>query len=581
MKILFTALTLVSALVISEGVAAQENSNRSVATFTVRVTPEAQAAPSEAAPGRPKIERINGNVFMTLEKQYSGQSFEVAKGNYVVLSFPPSTGAVGFEVSPPGIFKLPEGTIHLPLNTVGLLQADNPGTATITVKGIRPPPASKSNVNFGPNWSGYKVTQGGPFASVTGSWTVPEVFSDGGQASSTWVGIDDSATALIQVGTSQYYSSGLLGSGIGGGASYYAWWEILPASETKLPDGHPVSPGDQITASVSFAGQGTPTPGTSAPFLITISDSTKNWVFTKEVTYAGALSSAEWIVEAPQVCPYYVNCYIAALADYGSVTFDGGDFLNSGSPNFNTGEELGISQWAHIVSMPSDPDADLDGFTVEYGPNKPPPPGPFITITTLPEAYVNIPYHYALFASTGPGSDFLWTSSGLPTWLTLDPNTGALSGTPPAAGAVSFNVQATQLNEVNERTQLQPLTLTIGANAPPPDFSLSVSPVYNVLESGVCTATPTVTVTPLNGFGGNVSLSITGPTTGSSFNPTFTSTTSKLTLDSVPCAPGEPARVYTITGKSGSIVHTTAVVAVPPLKICPPSVPGSKPLPVC
>jgi hypothetical protein len=207
MKIFFTALTIVSALVVSEGVAAQEKSNGSVATFTVRVTPEAQAAPSEpATSGQPKIERINGNVFMTLEKQFSGRSFEVAKGNYVVLSFPPSTGAVGFEVSPPGIFKLPEGTIHLPLNAIGLLQADNPGTATITVKGIRPPPASRSNVNFGPNWSGYAVTQGGPFASAVGSWTVPEVFSDGGQASSTWVGIDgDGTNSIIQLGTSGFW----------------------------------------------------------------------------------------------------------------------------------------------------------------------------------------------------------------------------------------------------------------------------------------------------------------------------------------------------------------------------------------
>ncbi|MFY9840302.1 MAG: G1 family glutamic endopeptidase, partial [Xanthobacteraceae bacterium] len=426
---------------------------------------------------------------------------------------------------------------------------------------------------------GYAVTQGGPFASVTGSWTVPEVFSDGGPESATWVGIDgDGNNSVIQVGTEQDYYGGFLGSGVGAGPSYSAWYELYPAGPVTIPK--PVSPGDQITASVSFGGQGTPVPGTSAPWVITISDSTQNWVFTTTQTYEGALSSAEWIEEAPQYC-IINDCWYLALADYGWVTFDSGDFLNGNSPNFNTGEELAISQWAHIVSMPSDPDADLDGFTVEYGPNKPPPPGPFITITTLPEAYVNIPYHYTLFASTGPGSDFLWTSSGLPTWLTLDPNTGLLSGTPPTAGAVSFNVLATQLNEVNERTQLQPLTLSIGTNAPPPDFSLSVSPVYNVLASSVCTATPTVTVTPLYGFGGNVSLSITGPTTGSSFNPTFTATTSKLFLDSVPCAPGEAARVYTITGKSGSIVHTTAVDAVPPPKICPPSVPGSKPLPIC
>ena len=563
MKILFTALILVSTLVVSEGVAAQEQSNDSVATFTVRVTPEAQAAPSEAAaPGRPKIERINGNVFMTLEKQYSGQSFEVAKGNYIVLRFPASTGAAGFEVSPPGIFKFHEGNVHLPLNTIGLLQADNPGLATITVKGIRPPPEHLGFVAFGHSWSGY-VVPGGPFSSAVGSWTVPEVFSDGGQGSATWVGIDGSGSnTLIQVGTVQNYSSGVLG--IGGGPSYFAFYEVLPADPVTIPN--PVSPGDQITAFVFYGGQGTPTPGTSAPWYIYMNNSTKNWFYTTTVNYAGALSSAEWIEEAPMWCGIF-DCWVQKLADYGSVTFDGEDYLNSGSPSFNTSEEQGISQYAHIVSMPSDPDADLDGFTLEYGPNKPPPPGPFIVTTTLPQAYVNLPYHQAIVA-TG-GSDFLWASSGLPTWLTLDPNTGVLSGTPPAAGAASFNVLATQLNEINVRTQLQPLTLTIGTNPPPPDFSLSVSPVASPLVFGVCTATPTVTVTPLYRFSGEVSLSI-ADAPGSYFNPASTSTTSKLTLNSAPCPVGDPVRIYTITGQYGAIVHTIAVEAIPPYRqICP------------
>jgi hypothetical protein len=40
-------------------------------------------------------------LFMTLERQHSGRTFEVAKGNYIALRFPRSTGALGFEVSPP------------------------------------------------------------------------------------------------------------------------------------------------------------------------------------------------------------------------------------------------------------------------------------------------------------------------------------------------------------------------------------------------------------------------------------------------------------------------------------------------
>jgi Putative Ig domain len=192
---------------------------------------------------------------------------------------------------------------------------------------------------------------------------------------------------------------------------------------------------------------------------------------------------------------------------------------------------------------------------------------------------VNVPYHQPLVAVGG--SDFRWNGSGLPAWLTLDPNSGVLSGTPPGAVPASFSVVAWPQNQVNVRTQVQPLTLNVGANPPPGDFSLSVSPFDNYLTEGVCTASVTVTVTPIYGFSGEVSLSI-ADAAGSSFSPTATFTTSHLTLRSSPCAPGGQSRVYTITGKSGSIVHTTAVVAVPPYKQTCPHVPeGLKPLPYC
>ena len=88
-------------------------------------------------------------------------------------------------------------------------------------------------------------------------------------------------------------------------------------------------------------------------------------------------------------------------------------------------------------------------------------------------------------------------------------------------------------------------------------------------------------MTPLFGFSGEVSLSI-ADAPGSSFSPSGTFTTSRLTLRSSPCAPGGQSRVYTITGKSGAIVHTTAVVAIPPFKQTCPDVPaGLKPLPYC
>jgi hypothetical protein len=575
-KILCTLLILLSALAVCPGAAAQKQSADTVATFTVHVTTEPQAAASKSvAVGQPKIERVNGSLFMTLEKQHSGQTFEVAKGNYIALRFPRSTGALGFEVSPPGIFKFHEGIVHLPLDTLGFLLADVPGTATITVKGLAPPAAPVQFMVSNNSWSGY-VAPGGPFASAVGSWTVPTVYGDAGQYSATWVGIDgDGSNTLIQTGTAQFYSNGFLGL-FGGGPSYYAWYQVVPADAVTIPK--PVSPGDRIDAFVMYGGQGLPTPGVAADWYIYMNNETQNWFYTTKVSYAGPVNSAEWIEEAPTYCGWF-SCSVQKLADYGSVTFDGEDYLNSASPNFKTDQQWEISQYSNVVSIPSDPDADHDGFTLSYGSFQPPPPGPFITTTSLPQAYVNLPYHQALVA-TG-GSDFLWSGSGLPVWLSLDPSTGILSGTPPGAGAASFSVVAWQQNEINVRTQLQPLTLTVAANPPPPDFSLSVSPFDNYLSAGACTASVTVTVTPIYGFSGEVSLSI-ADAPGSSFSPTATLTTSHLTLRSSPCAAGSGSRIYTITGKSGSIVHTTAVVAVPPYKQTCPDVPaGLKPLPYC
>jgi hypothetical protein len=578
-KIFYTLLILMLALLACPRAGAQKQSSATtVATFTVNVT-EARTESSKAAvEGQPKIERINGNSFMTLEKLHSGKTFEIAKGNYIVLRFPRSTGALGFEVNPPGIFKFHEGIVHLPLNTLGILHAENLGTATITVKGYALPADPVQFISSNNNWSGY-VVPGGPFASAVGSWTVPTVFGDAGSSSATWVGIDGNGTIpLIQTGTAQDYSNGFLGI-FGGGPSYYAWYEVVPADAVTIPK--PVSPGDKINAFVMYGGQGMPTPGVSAPWYIYMNNETQNWFYTAQVTYAGPVSSAEWIEEAPTYCGWLGSCSVQKLADYGSVTFDGEDYLNSASPNFKTSQQNEISQYSNVVSIPSNPDADLDGFTLSYGSFQPPPPGPFIVTNALPEAYANLPYHQPIVA-TG-GANFLWSGSGLPAWLTLDTSTGVLSGTPPAAGVTTFSVVAVLQGEINERTQVQPLTLAVQANPPPGDFSLSVSPFDNYLVAGVCTATVTVTVTPIYGFSGEVSLSI-ADAAGSTFSPAEALTSSQLTLRSSPCAPGGATRVYTITGKSGGIVHTTAVAATPPYKqTCPHGVaPGVKsPLPYC
>ena len=64
---------------------------------------------------------------------------------------------------------------------------------------------------------------------------------------------------------------------------------------------------------------------------------------------------------------------------------------------------------------------------------------PAITTESLPEGTVGQPYTVTLEAT---GNNITWSSSDLPTWLTLDASTGVITGTPTTAGTYNFTVKA-------------------------------------------------------------------------------------------------------------------------------------------
>ena len=142
------------------------------------------------------------------------------------------------------------------------------------------------------NWSGYAVyaasskrSPGESWTSVTGTWTVPKVLATGVTSySSIWVGLDGYTSGTVeQIGTEQDVSS----TGL---TSYSAWYELYPKMPVTIP--YTVSPGDVITASVSYVGKNN--------FLLTITDD--HWDTPFQVTKSCAnakRNSAEWIVEAP------------------------------------------------------------------------------------------------------------------------------------------------------------------------------------------------------------------------------------------------------------------------------------------
>jgi hypothetical protein len=232
------------------------------------------------------------------------------------------------------------------------------------------------------NWSGYAET--GTYTGVSATWTVPAVAaSTSASYSSAWIGVDGfNDSNLIQTGTEEDYSNGA--------AHYNAWWEILPASETALPSSYAVTAGDRMKASIYETSSTESTGGffrrsTEHVWVVTLSDTTRGWTYTTKQGYNGAGTSAEWVVEAPEV-----GNRIATLAHYtitpptGSGDFDNAGVLStivsSGTPvytgaNLNYQNDSGVMiQNSVQVSTPGDPDALLTAFNAGYGSAVPPTP---------------------------------------------------------------------------------------------------------------------------------------------------------------------------------------------------------------
>ncbi|RKY16118.1 MAG: hypothetical protein DRP63_06005, partial [Planctomycetota bacterium] len=90
-----------------------------------------------------------------------------------------------------------------------------------------------------------------------------------------------------------------------------------------------------------------------------------------------------------------------------------------------------------IVDGDSDGSAVVDIGAYEYQMQ--------ITTTTLPDAVEGVAYSFTVQAAGGNSSNYTWSVSGQPSWLSIDAATGELSGTPPSgsAGTYSFTVTLT------------------------------------------------------------------------------------------------------------------------------------------
>jgi hypothetical protein len=158
------------------------------------------------------------------------------------------------------------------------------------------------------NWSGYAVTPGGGITAVSSTFTVPSAGLVPPGFAATWTGIGGYNTSdLIQAGTGEQSAPNnpILGP------QYYAWYELLPNSETPLTNcsGDPnctVTPGDSVSVTISNVSGNT--------WSISLTDSGK-WSWSQNVNYSSSESSAEWILEAPTLVAQTI------LAPVGTVHF--------------------------------------------------------------------------------------------------------------------------------------------------------------------------------------------------------------------------------------------------------------------
>jgi hypothetical protein len=154
--------------------------------------------------------------------------------------------------------------------------------------------------------------------------------------------------------------------------------------------------------------------------------------------------------------------------------------------------------------------------------------------------------------------------SGLPSGVTAQPATLSLApGTAQtvtvtaSASAAAGSAMVTLTGTSGALSHSATIAATIAA--PPPDYTLAVSPASATIVAGAASATLNITATAVNSFAGTVAVAITGLPAGVTANPATLSlapgVAQSTTLTAALTAATATATV-TFTGTSGSISHS-------------------------
>ena len=170
--------------------------------------------------------------------------------------------------------------------------------------------------------------------------------------------------------------------------------------------------------------------------------------------------------------------------------------------------------------------------------------------------------------TAAPTNGFTGTVSvaitGLPGGITAQPAT--LSLTPGTATSVTMTAAAaagagmttvTLTGTSGVLTHTSPVALAV--SAPPPDFTLAVTPAFQTLVAGTSGSAISVTANPVNGFIGTVDVALTGLPSGVTASPSTLALAAgvpqSITLSAAVTVPAATSAV-TFTGTSGALTHT-------------------------
>ena len=174
------------------------------------------------------------------------------------------------------------------------------------------------------NWSGYGALGAKKYNYVHATFVQPAVTCPGikNQYTSNWVGIDGYRDQTVE----QDGTFAFCGGATGTTPRYVAWYEMFPGPSALV---YAVHPGDIMDVSVTYA---------NGAFTMAETDLTSGKHFSVTATNASAQrSSAEWVIERPELCNASGKCFLAELANYKTTMMSGATASVDGGPVKNVG----------------------------------------------------------------------------------------------------------------------------------------------------------------------------------------------------------------------------------------------------